>query len=219
MAITAIPILPVQDPVSASGFVGARLIEELTQTFKAGTPVELTAADGGVKAWDGTTGVAFIYGAGTRIGGIIGICYEAASNLASTGLGAPSPLSPFTGIGAAIGTFGSVPNQPSAKNIAHGAPFNDGRVGIITATPLIVFSATFGNAGNAATPLATDVGQSYGLTVDTGGNFWYVDKSKNTRGTNTVLNVVGLDPRDAPGAGTRVLFTFDPNFTQQGLLV
>lgn len=214
MAITAIPILPVQDS-SANGFTAMRLIEELTQTFKQGTPVAITAADGGIKAWDGTTGQAFAAFSTARIGAIIGISYEAASNLAATGSGAPTPLSPFVGVGAVAGTFGSVPNQASAKNIAHGAPLNDGRVGFIVNVANLVFSATFGNNGNAATPANTDVGKQYGLTVDTGGNFWYVDKNKATPATNTVLTVVGLDPRDIPGAGTRVLFTFDPLFTQQ----
>src|SRR5215470_6090459 len=210
MAITAIPILPVQD-ISANGFQAIRMIEELTQTFKLGTPVEITAADGGIKAWDGTTGTAFTFPSAT-IGGIIGICYEAASNLTSTGLGAPTPFSPVTGLGAFQGTFGSVPNQSAAKNIAHGAPLNDGRVGVVLASPSITFSATFGNAGNPATPAATDVGKQYGLTIDTGSNFWYVDKSKATVGTNTVLTVVALDLRDVPGSGTRVLFQLDPRF-------
>lgn len=216
MAITAIPIQPVQD-VNAQGFTAMRLIEELTQTFKAGTPVEITAADGGIKAWDGTTGIAFTFPSAT-IGGICGISYEAASNLAATGSGAPTPQSPFTGVGAVAGTFGAVPNQSSAKNIAHGAPINDGRVGFIVNIAGVVWSATFGNNGNTATPAATDVGKQYGLTVDTGGNFWYVDKNKSTVGTNTVLTVVGLDLRDVPGAGTRVLFQFDPRFTQQNLI-
>lgn len=218
MAITAIPILPVQD-TSANGFAAVRLIEELSQTFKAGTPVEITAADGGIKAWDGTAGTNVTVQTGALIGAICGIAYEAASNLSATGAGAPSPLQPFTGVGAVAGTFGSVPNQSSAKNIAHGAPINDGRVGLVLLTPTLVFSATFGNTGNTATPAATDVGKQYGLTVDTGGNFWYVDKGKSTVGTNTVLTVVGLDPRDTPGAGTRVLFVFDPLRTQQNLFV
>lgn len=218
MAITAIPIQPVQD-TSATGFVAVRVIEELTQTFKAGTPVEITAADGGIKAWDGSAGANGTVQTSALIGGIVGIAYEAASNLAATGSGAPQPLQPFTGTGAVAGTFGSVPNQPSAKNIAHGAPINDGRVGVVVNTSTVVFSATFGNNGNTATPAATDVGKQYGLTVDTGGNFWYVDKNKSTVGTNTVVTVVGLDPRDTPAAGTRVLFTFDPLRTQQNILV
>jgi hypothetical protein len=210
MAITAIPILPVES-VSGNQFRAFRLIEELTQTFKVGTPVEITAADGGIKAWDGTTGTAFVFATMSGQGGICGISYEAASNLASTGLGAPTPLSPLLGLGATL-TFGSVPNETSAKNIPHGAPINDGRVGFILPSADVIFSATFGNNGNAATPANTDVGKQYGLTIDTGGNFWYVDKNKATAGTNTVLTVISLDLRDIPGAGTRVLFQFDARF-------
>ena len=200
MAITAIPILPVES-LSGNQFRAFRLIEESGQTFKVGTPVSIAAGDGGVQAWTVNT-------QGPGQGGICGISYEAASNLGSTGLGAPTPFSPFLGLGAAAGTFGSVPNEPSAKNIAHGAPINDGRVGFILPAADVVFSATFGNAGNAATPANTDVGKQYGLTIDTGGNFWYVDKAKVTAGTNTVLTIIALDLRDVPGAGTRVLFQF-----------
>lgn len=217
MAISAVPILPVKDS-SASGFLGNRFIEELTQTFVSGTPVAITAADGGIKAWDGATGVAFTYTTANRQGGICGIAYETASNLAATGSGAPSPLAPFTGVGAVAGTFGSVPNQASAKNIAHGAPLNDGRVGLIFPSPNVIFSAVFGNNGNTATPANTDVGLSYGLTIDTAGKFWYVDKNKATPGTNTVLIVVGLDPRDTPAAGSRVLFQLDPRFIDPTLI-
>src|SRR5207237_593840 len=156
-------------------------------------------------------GTTFVFGSATQTG-ICGISYEAGSNLASSGLGAPTPFSPFLGIGAAAGTFGSVPNQASAKNIAHGAPLNDGRVGFILPAADVIFSATFGNAGNTATPANTDVGKQYGMTVDTGANFWYVDKSKATVGTNTVLTIIALDLRDVPAAGTRVLFQFDARF-------
>lgn len=216
MAISAIPILPVKDS-SAAGFLAQRVIEELTQTFVAGTPVAITAADGGIEAWDGTTGTAFTL-ASARQAAIVGMSYESASNLSATGLGAPAPMSPFTGVGAVAGTFGSVQNQSAAKNIAHGAPMNDGRVGLILPTASVVFSATFGNAGNKATPAATDVGKSYGLTIDSNSKYWYVDKNKATRGTNTVVTVVGLDPRDTPAAGSRVLFTLDQDFIDPILL-
>jgi len=219
MAISAIQILPVQDPNAGSGFLVQRVIEEATQTFLAGTPVMITSADGGLTAWNGTNGVNVTVQTGSLIGAICGISTEAASNLGSTGSGAPSPMQPFTGVGAVAGTFGSVPNQPSAKNIAHGAPLNDGRCGFLPLTPTLVFSATFGNAGNTATPANTDVGKQYGLTIDSNNKFWYVDKSKATVGTNTCLTVVGLDPRDTPGAGTRVLFVFDPLRTQMFLSV
>lgn len=206
MAITAIPILPVES-ISGNQFRAFRLIEESGQTFKVGTPVAVTAADGGIAVWNGTS-----IGTPTAPvgqGGICGISYEAASNLSATGSGAPTPFSPFSGVGAVAGIFGSVPNEPSAKNIAHGAPINDGRVGFILPVADTVFSAIVGNAGSPATPLATDVGKQYGLTIDSGNNFWYVDKSKSTVGTNTVLTVIALDLRDAPAAGTRVLFVFN----------
>lgn len=215
MAITAIPILPVKD-ISANGFVSQRLIEKASQTFKLGTPLSIDAGTGSLQAWDGTTGVAFTYTSASRQGGIVGISYEIASNLASTGLGAPQPMQPFTGVGGA--SFGSVPNQSSAKNLAHGTPMLDGRCGLVLPGPNVLFSATFGNNGNPATPAVTDVGLSYGLTIDSGSNFWYVDKNKATPGTNTVVIVVGLDPRDTPGSGTRVLFQFDPRFIDPILL-
>jgi hypothetical protein len=199
MAITAIPIQPVAS-TSGNQWNANRLIEEATQTFKLGTVVSVKPADGGIQAWDGAT----LTGAQ---GSPTGVSYEAASNIASTGLGAPTPFSPLTGLGATL-SFGSVPNQASAKNIPHGAPINDGRVGLIFASPDTKFSATFGNAGNTATPANTDVGLSYGLTLDTGANFWYVDKSKT--GAAAAVKVVALDPRDVPAAGTRVIFQFLP---------
>lgn len=211
MAITAIPIQPVQS-VSGNQFRAFRLIEEATQTFKQGTLVSLAAGDGGVQAWVPDTGANATFTTGPVAGSVCGVSYEAASNLASTGLGAPVPFSPVTGLGAAAGTFGSVPNQTSAKNIAHGAPLNDGRVGFILPAADVVFSAVFGNAGAPATPANTDVGKAYGMTLDTGANFFYVDKSKATVGTNTVVRIIALDLRDVPAAGTRVLFVFDARF-------
>lgn len=202
MAITAIPILPVES-VSGNSFRAFRLIEEATQTFKVGTPVSIAAGDGGVQAWTVNT-------QGPGQGGICGISYEPASNLAATGSGAPTPLSPLLGVGAVLGTVKNVQNQSLATTIFHGAPINDGRVGFILPAPDTVFSAVLGNNGNPVTPANTDVGKQYGLTIDTGGNFWYVDRNKTTAGTNTVLTVIGLDLRDIPASGTRVLFTFLP---------
>ena len=197
MAISAVPILPVKT-ISGNQFEATRIIEELSQTFQQGTPVQVTVADGGIKAWDGTTPI-------TSAHLIAGISYEAAHNYSATGLGAPLPYQPVVGVGASV-TFGSVQNQSSAVNIPMGAPFADGRMGFFQGNPDTIFSATFGNNGNAATPLATDVGLQYGLTIDSNSKFWYVDKNKT--GTGAVVNVVGLDPRYTPAAGTNVLFTF-----------
>lgn len=204
MAITAVPIQPVKT-LSGNQFAARRIIEESAQTFKAGTPVAVAAADGGIIAWGGVT----VSGA---VGSVVGISYEAASNLSSTGLGAPAPNQPVTGLGASL-TFGSVPNESAAKNIPHGAPINDGRVGLfIAAFADTVFSATLGTTGNptnwsdallSTNPLA-------GLTIDTGGNFWYVDLGK----TNLV-RIVGRDLRDPIGTGNRVLFQFISTAVQQ----
>jgi hypothetical protein len=195
MAIVAIPIQPVKS-LSGNQWASRRIIEEAAQTFKIGTVVMIKTADGGIQAWDGTAGAGHL---------IAGVSYEAASNLATTGKGAPLPNQPVTGIGSAI-TFGNVQNEASAVNIPHGAPFNDGRVGVVIAAADTIFSATFGNAGALATPLATDVGVQYGMTIDTLGNFWYVDKSKT--GAGAVVLVTGLDLRDPSVAGARVLFQF-----------
>jgi hypothetical protein len=192
----AVPILP-RSTVSGNQWRENRIIEEAGQTFKIGTPVQITT-DGGIQAWDGST----------TTNGIAGISYEAASNLGTTGAGAPVPLAPFTGVGAVAGTFGSVPNESSAVNIAHGAPLNDGRVGVNIATNDTIFSAAFGNAGSAATPAVTNVGVQYGMSKETASGFWYVDSSKT--GGSVVVEVVGLDPRVVPAAGTQVLFTILP---------
>lgn len=195
MSISAVPIQPVQT-ISGNQWKATRIIEDASQTFQGGTPVMLNTANGAIKAWDGTAGAGHL---------IAGISYEAASNLASAGLGAPSPNQPIVGVGSAI-TFGSVPNQSSAVNIPMGAPFNDGRVGFFPGVADSLFSATFGNNGNTATPAVTDVGVQYGLTIDSNSKFWYVDKNKT--GGNAVVLVVALDPRFTPAAGTNVIFQF-----------
>lgn len=196
MAISGIPILPVQSG-SGNQWNATRIIEESAQTFLAGTPVSIASGDGGIQAWNGST-----FTANTQ-GSVCGISYEAASNLATTGVGAPKPYG-SVGIGAASGIFGSVPNQPSAKNIAHGAPFNDGRVGFILPGPDTVFSAVYGTSGSPATPANTAVGKTAYLLIDSNSKYWYVDSA----GTTANVMIVGLDPRDTPAAGTRVLFVF-----------
>lgn len=200
MPIVAIPILPAET-VSGNQWKGTRIIEEATQTFKLGTPVAQAAGDGGIIAWAGV----ILTGA---VGSICGISEENASGLTVTGSGAPAPMSPFTGVGAVQGVFGFVQNEPLAKNIAHGAPLNDGRVGLFVPAQDSVFTATFGTTGNPTTPLNTDVGLTYGLTLDTAGNFWYVDKGKT--GAAAAVRIVRLDPRDVPAPGTRVEFVFLP---------
>lgn len=172
--------------------------EKAGQTFKAGTPVMLAA--GVVQAWDGATVAK----------GIIGVTDIDASNLATDGAGAAGP---FNGIGfpGTSTTFGSVPFEASAVNIPRGAPFSTGQTLIAAATQETIFAGQVdnGNAsgGGSITPLQTDIGVQYGLTADANGH-WYVDKNKSTVGTNTVLEIVGIDPITGSIANGGVYFKF-----------
>lgn len=169
--------------------------EAATQTFKQGTPVQLTA--GNVAVWDGATVAA----------GILGITSEDAHNLASAGLGFPGPFTTvgYPGTGT---TFGSVPNQSSAVNIPEGAPFTIGGIVVWMADGNTIFRGqTDNNTGAATTPTKANVGTQYGLTIDANGH-WYVDFAKVTVGTNTVVEMVGLDPIDGSIANARILFKF-----------
>lgn len=164
-----------------------RIIEEAVQTFLPGTPVEIDTANGGVQAWDGVTIPL----------GVAGFSLENASNL--TTLGVPKTL-----------TYGSVPYQTLAQNIPIGAPLNDGRVGFEVSAADTVFR---GQVGPAQTALASDIGNQYGLTIDTDGH-WFVDKAKVTVGTNTVVTIVKLDPQDESATPRGVYFTVVPAAAQ-----
>jgi hypothetical protein len=169
-----------------------RIIEEASQTFLPGTPVSIASADGGVAAWNGTT----------LANAIAGFSLEAGNNLAALGTNPSAAVTPAQSL-----TFGSVPNESSAKNI--GRPlFNDGRIGFEVATTDTVFR---GQVGPSQTALATDVGVNYGLTKDTD-NHWYVDKTKT--GANAVVTVVKLDPGDQSASPRGVYFTVMPAAAQ-----
>lgn len=172
-----------------------RIIEDDAQVFLQGVPVQIEAADGGVQEWDGTT----------IVNGIAGFSLSAASNLTTTGV-------------AKTLTFGTVPNEALAVNIPRGAPLNDGRVDFETASIDTIFH---GNVGPAQTALVTDVGVQYGMTKDAD-NHWYVDKTKSTVGTNTVVTIVALAPEstggfplaNVPSAPRGVYFQVTPGASQ-----
>lgn len=190
--MASIPIHSVQT-VSGNQARVRRISEKETQTFLMGTPVQLTA--GYLAAWDGVT-IPF---------GIAGFSLSAASNLTTHGV--PKTL-----------TFGSVPNESSAVNIPRGAPLNDGRCDFETATQDTIFR---GLVGPSQTVTQANVGIKYGMTIDSDG-YWYVDTTKTTVGTNTVLTVTKLDPVDQggyplstpPSAARGVYFTIDAANTQ-----
>lgn len=198
MAITAQPIVPVQT-ISGNQFNANRFVEEASITALYGTPTQIASGDGGWQAWAGT--------AATNSGTFIsGITYEAFHNYGALGV-APIAFQPVVTVGSTT-TFGSVQNQSSAVNIPMGAPFTDGRIGVWLPALDTVFVAIFGNNGNPATPAITDVGKNYGMTIDSGSKYWYVDKNKTT--VDAVVQIVGLDPREVPAAGTNVFFKFIP---------
>jgi len=174
----------------------ASIPEKLSQTFKIGTPVQLSG--GFVQAWDGTTVAA----------GIAGFSLIPASNLASSGKGAPTPFGQI-GPPGAIQTYGNVPYQASAVNIAEGTPITDGRTLFEQAVGNTIFEGQFDNsAGTVAadyTPTQASIGTQYGLTIDANGQ-WYVDAGKVTPGTNTVVTVVGINPIDGLIVNARVRF-------------
>lgn len=164
-----------------------RIIEEAGQVFLRGVPVQIAAGDGGVKEWDGAT-VAF---------GIAGFSLEPGNNLTTVGV-AQQPSFP-----------GGVPNEPSAVNISRPF-FNDGRMGFESAVGDTVFR---GQVSPAQTALNTDVGKQYGMTKDAD-NHWFVDKAKVTVGTNTVVQIVKLDPADQAAAPRGVYFVVIPGAQQ-----
>src|SRR5580698_3652732 len=123
MANFAGPIEPVGNLGGAVSFQMSALIEEATQTFVAWTPVQINATDGGVQAWDGTT----------VANAIAGFAAGNASNLATTGLGAPQGFTPVLGAGSVIGSYPANPNQPLAVITPPGVPINDGLMYFVTA--------------------------------------------------------------------------------------
>jgi len=197
-------IMQVQEKAQVSPWTEANP-EAAGQNFAWGTPVMLSATKY-TQAWDGATVTA----------GILGISESPGWNLPSNGAGAPvPPFGQITG-SMAIQTFGIVPNQPGAFNIALGAPAQDGRTLFMPAREATVFEGMFDNsAGTAApdyTPVQSDVGVNYGLTKDSGGPFWYVDKGKT--GAAAVLQVVAIGPLGSVVNGL-VRFVFLPASIQK----
>jgi len=196
-----LPIICVQNRANTAPLTGA-FPEAASQTFQFGTPVGINGA-GYVAAWGGVT----------YSNAILGIAESFGQNLASAGLGAPvAPFGGITGTGATQ-TYGSVPNEPNAVNIALGTPVADGRTLYIEANLDNVFEAmcdaSSGTGSASWTPTAATLAPSsnqFGLTLDSGGKFWYVDFSKT--GASAVLQVVGINPLDGYIANARLRFKF-----------
>jgi hypothetical protein len=163
-----------------------RIGEKATQTFLFGTPVQIDSVTGFVQAWDGVT----------ITNGIAGFSKEFGANLTTGGVAQQQ-------------TFGSVPNEALAVNISR-PYFNDGQTGFEVAAQDTVF---LGQVGPAQTAVQSDIGKQYGLTKDTDGH-WFVDRTKTTIGTNTVVTIVKLDPNDQSATPRGVYFTVLPSAAQ-----
>ena len=188
--LTHEPIGVVETTSGLTPFTAAQL-EKAGQTFKIGVPVQLNT--GYVQQWDGAT----------IANGIAGFSLTYGLNLGTNGFGAPGAFGQI-GPPGAIQTYGSVVFQPAAVNIAVGAPISDGRTLFETAIGLNIFEATFDNStGTVAanyTPTQAMIGTQFGLTIDANGQ-WYVDGGKTTPGTNTVVQLVGINPIDQTSTG------------------
>lgn len=165
-------------------------LENAGETFLNGTPVSLDA-NGNTTAWGGVD----------LTQSIIGISILPGLNLASDGEGA-SPIFGSVGFPGGAPTVGSVVNQPSAVNLAHGTPFTDGTTTVQLAVLDTIFEAqvdaSSGSTYNATIAL---VGTQRGLTIDATGH-WYVDLAKSTAGTNTAVVITSLNPQDLVAGST-----------------
>jgi hypothetical protein len=178
---THVPILQVLEKAGTTPYTSSQP-EAASQTFQFGSPVQLNGS-GFVQQWDGVTTTA----------GILGVSESFGLNLGSAGLGAPTPyFGQITGPGA-IQTYGSVPNEPLAFNIALGTPISDGRTLYMEPNQDNIFQALFDNSNGLVaadyTPVQASLGLTYGMTKDANG-FWYVDKNKT--GGSAIVQIVGL---------------------------
>ncbi|MDR3392437.1 MAG: hypothetical protein P4L77_11970 [Sulfuriferula sp.] len=193
---THLPILQVLEKAGTTPFTSAQP-EKAGQTFVSGALVQLNA--GYVQEWDGATIAA----------GILGVSESFGQNLGSNGAGAPLP--PFGGITGtgAIQTYGSVPNQPNAVNIALGTPIADGRTLYIEPNQANIFEALFDNSNGAVaadyTPTQAQIGTNFGMTKDANG-FWYVDGNKT--GGSAIVQFVAFNPLYGSQVNAPVRFVF-----------
>lgn len=174
-----------------------RMLEKSGQTFLQGTPVQVDVA--------GATGFIIncpaMTNAATAI--IAGFSLEPGHNLASSGQGTGPGGTP----GGITYATGSVPNQPNAVLITDAGPIIDGTIGLNQAWDDSLFIGTVGNSNTAANATLSQamIASIFGLTKDTGNNFWYVDNFITTVGTGACVEVLGLiDPVNTLNG--RVLF-------------
>lgn len=177
--------------------------ERAGQTFAQGVPLIYSTTGGHVgyvAEWDYTT----------YTGTIIGVSLQAGQNLSAAQEGTINPALPFGGVGSpgATQTFGSVPNQPLAFNIAGGAPMSDGRTLFTTANKDTLFLVQVdASSGVVFTATQANIGLQYGMTSDGAGLSCYLDLAK-IAGGSTAFIVVALDPNTTGQVNNNVWVKF-----------
>src|SRR5208282_2641755 len=166
-------------------------LEGATQTFNNGTPVVVSS--GAVVA--STSAL-------STTNQLVGIAMYAGHNLASAGKGA-SPLYGSIGFPGGSPTVGSVPNQPSAVNLPHGAPFVDGLMPVQLAVEDSIFEVQVDNStGSNYTASTSDIGK-YATLVTDSNNWWYLDRNTIATSPGTLACVIlSLNPQDLVAGST-----------------
>lgn len=161
-----------------------RMPEKASLAIKRGTPVVVSS--GYIierTAIDGTTKV------------VAGISGESGHSLGSDG------TAPIGGSGS---TFGNVPNQASAVNVAIGSPPADGNIEVVLAGDDTIFVA---KTDDAHTVAVTDIAAIYGLTKDTASGQWFVDTTITTAGGGACVEVTELVETGVVGGKVAFHFT------------
>lgn len=176
----AIPIIPyrVVDTQGAQATM-RRYLEKATQTFKIGTPVQIdvAGATGYLIACPSMVSVATAH--------VLGFSAEVGHNLSSSGVGK-------------VLNQGAPQNQASAVIIPGGAWPSDGTSGVHVATDIDEFIGVLGNSADnslAITAITMLQTVTYGLTIDPGNSYWYVDQNKTSAAGGACVSIVGfVDP-------------------------
>jgi hypothetical protein len=160
-------------------------LEGSGQTFNNGTPVVISsgaviAATSPLSTTNLTCGIAKYPG----------------HNLASAGKGA-SPVFGSIGFPGGSPTVGSVPNQSSAVNLPHGAPFVDGLMPVAQSVLDTIFEVQVDNStGSSFTASTSDVGKYAALVTDAN-NWWYLDRNTINAAAGTLpCRILSLNPQD-----------------------
>jgi len=193
------PIYPV-GTISGNQELINNLLEGSGQTFQPGTPVEVKPS---------STNAGYVVASTPSNGStqvvVKGITYLPGKNLSSAGFGASPPFGSI-GYPGGLGATQTVPNQPSAYNIYHGAPFVDGLtlVGIANLDTIwaVQVDASSGGTYNYSA-VTIPIGSTIGLNKDTNG-WWYADLANVNSSAYADVNIVGFNVQDLVAGSTTV---------------